>query len=534
MADIRGFSVRVYGPFANSLPPVWQLDGARLLRWNQLSWWPALPQCVSRVSNSQLGHITGMKRTFLMLALWLFAVVVSAADAPRRPNIIVILTDDQGYGDLSCHGNPILKTPNMDRLHAEGVRFTDFHVSPTCAPTRSALLTGRHEFRNGITHTIYERERLRLDAVTLPQVLKRAGYRTGIFGKWHLGDEDEYQPGMRGFDEVFIHGGGGIGQSFPGSCGDAPGNMYTNPVLRHNGTFERTEGYCTDLFFAQAMRWMEQNKSDTPFFTWIATNAPHTPLQVRPEDEARYAGKVDADEAKFFGMIANIDDNIGKLLASLTTWGIERDTLVLFMNDNGGTKGVKVFSAGMRGAKVTPWLGGTRSASFWRWPGTLAPGDRSALTAHVDVFRTLTELAGVSLNEVEQQQAEGRSLVPLLRDAQEPWAERTLVTHVGRWNRGSAPETGKYKDCSVRTPRWHLVSVSKDGTKPVWQLFDLSTDPSETTEVTAANPQVVTQLAAEFESWWTSVRPQLVNEGIAGPAENPYAVDFRIQFGAAK
>jgi arylsulfatase len=475
-----------------------------------------------------------MQRALPVLVLLMLSAWIAAADATRRPNIIVILTDDQGYGDLSCHGNPVLKTPNLDRLHAEAARFTDFHVSPTCSPTRSALLTGRHEFRNGVTHTIYERERLNPDAVTLPQVLKRAGYRTGIFGKWHLGDEDAYQPGKRGFDEVYIHGGGGIGQSYPGSCGDAPKNTYFNPVLRHNGTFVRTDGYCTDLFFAQALRWMEQIKGDTPFFTYIATNAPHTPLQVRPEDEARYAGKVDAETAKFFGMIANIDDNVGKLLTALTTWGIERDTLVIFMNDNGGTKGVKLFNAGMRGAKVTAWLGGTRSSSFWRWPGTLQPGDRTPLTAHVDVFRTLADIGGATLAEVEQKQAEGRSLMPLLRDPKATWDERILVTHVGRWARGSSPETGKYKDCSVRTPRWHLVSVAKDGTKASWQLFDVSADPGEQTDVAASNPQVVEKLSAAFETWWTSVQPQLVNEGVTGPAENPFAAAFRAQFGGDK
>src|SRR4051794_5039142 len=236
---------------------------------------------------------------------WAEAAAVREA---RRPNIIFVLTDDQGYGDLSCHGNPVLRTPNLDRLHDEGVRFSDFHVSPTCSPTRAALLTGRHEFKNGVTHTIHERERLTLKATTVAQVLKSAGYTTGIFGKWHLGDEPERWPDKRGFDEMFIHGGGGIGQSYPGSCGDAPGNTYFNAVLLHNGTFEKTSGYCTDVFFRQALRWIDSVKGKKPFFCYIATNAPHASLQVRPEDEKRYSGKVkNPNVAKFFGMIANID-----------------------------------------------------------------------------------------------------------------------------------------------------------------------------------------------------------------------------------
>ena len=234
-------------------------------------------------------------RTFAWLAA-AFLVCASvgtpgASLAGRRPNIVFILADDQGYGDLACHGHPVLKTPHLDRLHAEGVRFTDFHVSPTCSPTRSALMTGRHEFKNGVTHTILERERLTLEATTLADVLRIAGYHTGIFGKWHLGDEPAYQPDRRGFEEVFIHGGGGIGQTYPGSCGDAPGNTYFDPAILHNGKFERTQGYCTDVFFARALRWIDEVKGAAPFFAYIPCNAPHAPLQVRPEDEARYAGK---------------------------------------------------------------------------------------------------------------------------------------------------------------------------------------------------------------------------------------------------
>ena len=469
----------------------------------------------------------------VLIGAWLFgSVPVEASLAGRRPNIVLILTDDQGYGDLSCHGNPLLRTPNLDRLHDEGIRFTDFHVSPTCSPTRSALLTGRHEFRNGVTHTILERERLTLQAVTLAQVLQSVGYATGIFGKWHLGDETEYQPDRRGFEEVFIHGGGGIGQTYPGSCGDAPGNTYFNPAIWHNGAFVKTQGYCTDIFFAQALTWIDAVQGRRPFFAYIACNAPHAPLQVRPEDEARYAGKItNTNAVKFLGMVANIDDNVGRLLERLNAWQRDRDTLVIFLTDNGADGGILTgFNAGMRGKKGTAYLGGTRAASLWRWPGTLVPGSRSNLTAHLDVFPTLAELAGVPSTPAIRAQVEGRSLVPLLESGSAPWPERTLFTHLGRWAQGADPATAKYRMAAVRTPRWHLVSA--DGTNtPRWQLFDVSGDPGETTDVAAANPDVMRELSLAFEMWWASIQVGLVNETARGPRLNPFKERYWRQFG---
>jgi arylsulfatase len=467
---------------------------------------------------------------FLSLVLFLAAPASLSAAAPlagRRPNIILIITDDQGWADLSCHGNPILKTPNLDRLHREGARFTDFQVSPTCAPTRSALLTGRHEFRNGITHTIEERERLAPDAVTLADTLKAAGYATGIFGKWHLGDQPDYWPAKRGYSESFFHGAGGIGQSYPGSCGDAPGNSYFNPFILHNGTFEKTSGYCTDVFFSTAMKWMESIPPSQPFFAHIATNAPHGPLHVRPEDEARYKDKVPPQAAKFFGMIANIDDNTGRLLQWLADHSLERDTLVLFMNDNGGTAGISTHSGGLRGTKGSPWQGGVRAASFWRWPGAITPADISAPAAHLDVFPTLAAIAGAPLSPAAQKQIEGRSLVPLLENPAAPWPDRTLVTHVGRWPRGKAADS-KFHNCAIRNSRWKIVSTAPK--TPGWQLFDLSTDPGEQSNVATSHPDVVKELAAAYDSWWTSILPALVNENAPVTGENTFKTLFNQQF----
>ena len=481
-----------------------------------------------------------MKRLVLLASLLACAVTIRAAApakpiAGAQPNIIFILTDDQGYGDISAHGNPVLKTPHLDRLRAEGVRFTDFHVSPTCSPTRSALFTGRHEFKNGVTHTVLERERMTLAATTLPQVLQSAGYTTGIFGKWHLGDEAEYRPESRGFDEVYIHGGGGIGQTFPGSCGDAPGNTYFDPALLHNGKFEKTRGYCTDLFYGQATQWIDvQRRAKKPFFAYIPSNTPHGPYIARPEDRALYEGKgLEPATENFFGMIHNIDQNIGRLLAKLDEWGIAQNTLVIFMNDNGGTAGVKVFNADMRGQKGTAWIGGTRANSFWRWPGTLQPADCGVLSAHIDFFPTLAAIAGAKVPAaVAQSQIEGRSLVPVLQNPAAKLPDRYQFTHQGRWPKLGDPNEAKFKVAAVRNTRWAMVSEN-GGRTPNWQLFDLSVDYGQKNNVIAQHPEVVKELGAAFEQWWSECLPLMVNEKAMGPAINPFQEIYYRQFGGS-
>lgn len=473
----------------------------------------------------------------ILSCLTLLAVVPMAYGdslAGKRPNILFVLTDDQGYGDVSAHGNPVLKTPNLDRLHREGVRFTDFHVSPTCSPTRSALMTGRHEFKNGITHTILERERLTLNATTVAQVLKSAGYTTGIFGKWHLGDEPEYQPNRRGFDEVFIHGGGGVGQIYPGSCGDAPGNKYFDPALLHNGTFVKTKGYCADLYYEYATKWIDrQRQSGTPFFAYIPSNTPHGPYIAKPEDRALYSGKdLSPETENFFGMIHNIDQNLGKLLNKLDEWKIANNTLVIFMNDNGGTAGVQVYNAKMRGQKGSAWIGGTHASSFWRWPGVIQPADCKSLTAHIDFLPTLAEIAGAQLSPTVRAQVEGRSLIPLLENPVAKWSDRFLFTHQGRWAKFADPQQSKYKMCSVRSTRWHLVS--EDGAaQPSWQLFDITNDYSETTNVADQYPEVVAAHAAEFDKFWSAALPMMVNEQVVGPKINPFQELYYKQFGGS-
>ncbi len=469
-------------------------------------------------------------RTAYVMAVVTFILAAAAASPAATPNILLVMTDDQGYGDLACHGNPIIQTPHLDEFHKQAVRFADFHVSPTCAPTRSALMTGRHEFKNGVTHTINERERLTLKAFTVAQLLQSAGYTTGIFGKWHLGDEADHQPNRRGFDEVFIHGAGGIGQTYVGSCGDAPGNKYFDPAILHNGKFEKTKGYCTDVFFARATAWIDQQRqSGRPFFAYITPNAPHAPLDCPPDYEAKYTGKVPPNVAKFYGMITNIDDNFGRLMAKLAEWRIERDTLVIFMTDNGSATGSQTFNAGMRGAKGTPYQGGTRVPALWRWPGGFEGGrDQRQFTAHVDIFPTLAEITGAMPPAEFAGQVEGRSLWPLLQKSAADWPDRTLVTHVGRWEKGQAARA-KYAACSIRNSRFSLVNAKRDGEN--WELFDLATDPGEQKNVLAEHPTAVLELREELDKFWEEATPLLVNEDAVGPAQNPFKVLYWQQFG---
>lgn len=453
-----------------------------------------------------------------------------------RPNIILVMTDDQGMGDLSCMGNPILRTPNLDRFHDISTRFTDFHVSPTCAPTRSSIFSGRHEFRNGVTHTIKERERMALSTTTFVQLLNESGYETGIFGKWHLGDEDAYQPYSRGFSEVFIHGAGGIGQAYPGSCADFPPNRvakgkYFDNVILHNDTIVQTEGFCTDVFFQAALGFIKkQHDADTPFFTYITTNAPHGPM-LAPEKYKKRFREMGWDEnlQGRYGMIENIDDNFGILMDKLDQWDLWDDTLVIFMTDNGQAgsrakrngKQEKVFTAGFKTGKGSPYEGGTHVPAFWRWKGKLGEGiDIPALTAHIDLYKTFCALAGVSIPD-DVQQIDGRSLIPLLENPKAQWADRELFVHQGRWEKGADPNGSKFKNCAVRTQRWRFVNNK--------ELYDIAADPYEATDVAADHPQVIAKLRTAYDQWWSDTVPLMVNEDAPYAESQPQQVRYEKQ-----
>lgn len=289
--------------------------------------------------------------------------------APAKPNVIVLLTDDQGYGDLSCHGNPVLKTPHLDRLHAESVRFTDFHVAPMCSPTRGQLMTGMDAMRNGATAVCQGRSMIRPGIKLMPQFFREAGYATGIFGKWHLGDSYPYRPQDRGFDEVLSFRAWGIT-----SLADYWMNNYFDPWLLRHGGYQRQKGYCADIFFAEAMRWIAKCQSEQkPFFLYLPTNTPHVPELVAAHYAAPYTGKYQGTmmPKDFYGMIANLDENVGKLEAFLKQTGLRDNTILIFLSDNGTQNGgaEKIFNAGMRDRKTSVYEGGHRVPLFVRWIG---------------------------------------------------------------------------------------------------------------------------------------------------------------------
>jgi arylsulfatase A-like enzyme len=423
------------------------------------------------------------------VALSTIPATAPAADA-KHPNVVLILTDDQGYGELGCHGNKIIQTPQLDKLHGQSVRFTNFHVDPTCSPTRSALMTGRYSSRTGVWHTVMGRSLLRKDEVTMADVFAASGYRAGIFGKWHLGDNYPYRPQDRGFQEVLTLGGGAIGNT-----PDFWGNNYFDDTLRHNGKLEKYKGYCTDVFFGAALQFIEQNK-DRPFFAYIPCNAPHSPWNVADKYSKPYRDKGVPDaRARFYGMITNIDENVGRLLARLKEVGLEENTIVIFMTDNGTAGGYtektgEGYNAGMRGIKGSEYEGGHRVPCFFRWPGHFESGrDRAPVTAHVDILPTLIDLCG--LQKPDKVVFDGASLRPLLTGKGD-WPTRTLLVHSQRIDH---PE--KWRKCAVMTDRWRLINGK--------ELYDLAADPGQKQDVAGQNAAVAAELRTAYERWWEDI-----------------------------
>ena len=412
------------------------------------------------------------------------------------PNVVFILTDDQGYPELGCHGNSCIQTPHIDALYEESARFDQFHVGPTCAPTRAGIMTGHHANSTGVWHTIGGRSLLRENEWTLPSALKAAGYCSGLFGKWHLGDQAPYRPQDRGFDETVCHGGGGISQSL-----DWWGNDYIDDTYMVNGEPQAFEGYCTDVFFEQGLQFIEAHRNE-PFFCMIAPNAPHEPFNVPNAYRARYQDSDEPDTyQRFMAMVSNIDDNVGHLRKRLHDWGLAENTILIFMSDN-GTAGEawagrdNPYRAGMRGEKGSEYEGGHRVPFFLHWPrgGYHRAMDIEVLTSYVDFMPTLLELCQVSVPA--ERSFHGASLVSLLKGEQDDhWEERVLVTDSQR-----VTSPIKWKQSAVMKSQWRLINGS--------ELFDLSLDPAQQNDVANEQPERVEELSAAYENWWALVSQQ--------------------------
>lgn len=408
-----------------------------------------------------------------------------------KPNVVIVLTDDQGYGDLSCHGNPILKTPEMDRLHAQSIRFTDFHASPMCTPTRSQLMTGRDALDNGAMNVSSGRTMIRRGIPTMANVFADSGYRTGMFGKWHLGDVYPYRPQDRGFQKAIW-----FPSSHIPSAPDYWNNDYFDPYFRsEDGQVRQYKGYCTDVLFDEAMAWMKDRaKAKEPFLAYIPLNAAHSPLWVPAKYREPYRG-LGGGVPAFFGMIANIDENLGRLDRMLAETGLRDNTILIFMTDNGGTAGVKIYNAGMKGKKITLWEGGHRVPCFFRWPaGKLGePRDIRELTQIQDLLPTLVELC--SLKSPPDVRWDGVSLAGLLLGTESKLPERMLVVQFSRMN---APVPAK-GDAAVLWKRWRLLD-GKD-------LYDLTTDPTQDKNVADEHPEIVARMKEHYDRWWADVEP---------------------------
>ena len=420
-------------------------------------------------------------------------------DSRTKPNVVFVLTDDQGYGDLACHGNPVIRTPCLDQMYAESVRLTNYHVGPTCAPTRAGLLTGHYANSTGVWHTIGGRSLLRKNEISMADIFVQNGYKTGIFGKWHLGDNYPYRPQDRGFQEVVTHGGGGVGQT-----PDYWGNNYFDDIYWTGEEYQPFAGYCTDIWFNEALKFIEKYQ-DEPFFCYIPTNAPHSPHLVDPQFSDLYQDITPHQErANYYGMVTNIDKNFGFLRQRLQDLGLAEHTILIFMTDNGSGGGLETdenqfvvsgYNAGMRGQKGSEYDGGHRVPFFIHWPaGELNQGrDVPQLTANIDVLPTLMTLC--HLSDPDHYDFDGQSLTPLLQNETVAWPDRAIVTDSQR-----LVYPLKWRKSAVMTQRWRLINGQA--------LYDIQADPEQRRDLAADQPETVERLRQAYEQWWAKVSQQ--------------------------
>lgn len=468
--------------------------------------------------------MTGLNLFIVSLLTLLLYPGLCAAQTETRPNVILIITDDQGYGDLGVTGNPHVQTPVIDKLAHESIRFNQFYVSPVCAPTRSSLMTGRYSLRTGVRDTYNGGATMAASEFTIAEMLKEAGYTTGNFGKWHLGDNYPSRPNDQGFDESLIHLSGGMGQVGDFTTWFQGDSSYFDPVLWHNGKMEKFDGYCTDIFAEQAILFIEKNRQ-SPFFCYLAFNAPHTPLQV-PEKYYRQYSAIDPssgfendtrpfpdmsekdkeDARKVYAMVSCIDDNLGKLFQKLEELKIADNTLVIFMTDNGPQQ-VR-YLAGMRGRKGSVYRGGVRVPFYLRYPEKYG-GNKEIETAsaHIDILPTLAEICGAQLPT--DRVIDGKSLVPLLNEKTVDWTNRPLFFY---WNR-RYPEL--YNNISVQKENYKLVGQTNyNAAIEDFELFDIKSDPYEQKNLVAEKKEVAQALKDELDRMY---RELITSENIVSP-----------------
>lgn len=463
-----------------------------------------------------------------VMALGIFATWgVQSADAAEQPNIILIVTDDQGYWDTGVSGNTDIETPNMDRLAKDGVQFSRFYCAPVCAPTRAGLMTGRYYLRTGLYNTRFGGDTLGKNEVTVAQLLKTAGYNTGIFGKWHLGKYHGFQPNQRGFDEFLGHYHGHLERY------QFPDQIY------HNGKPVEARGYVTDLFTDAAMDFIEaSHEKKEKFFCYLAYNAPHSPFLLdtshydQPEGDKileKYLKKgLAMRDARIYSLVERIDINLGRLFEKVDRLGLQKDTVVLFMSDNGGVS--KHYKAGINGNKASVYEGGVRSPLFVRWPGHFPSGGMvEAQTSHVDMLPTFCELAGVPLPK--DRKIDGKSLVPLLESGKGE-SHQEYVYHT--WDRYFPNPDKRW---SVSDQRWKLVGLFGSKTEPSaskWKLFDLEKDPGEKKNLLHDEPKQVERLRKEFVRWFNDVTDGVDYHPAPIPVGNPEENPVEIQPSWAK
>ncbi|MDG1027831.1 MAG: arylsulfatase [Flavobacteriaceae bacterium] len=470
----------------------------------------------------------------LPFLLGLFMLSCQEKEIPNPPNVILIITDDQGYGDLGIHNNPIISTPTLDAFARKSIRFNNFHVSPVCAPTRSSLMTGRYSLRTGVRDTYNGGAIMAASEFTLAEMLKKANYTTGIFGKWHLGDNYPSRPSDQGFDESLIHLAGGIGQVGDFTNYFKMGTSYFDPVLWHNNQQKAYTGYCSDIFTDNAIDFIEKNQEE-PFFCYLSFNAPHTPLQVPDKyyqryknidpsegidahlmPEAKLTEKDKVDARKVYAMVSNIDDNLNRLFQKVEALGIEDNTIIIFMTDNGPQQ-VRYVS-GMRGRKSSVYRGGIRVPFFMRYPAKFKDNqEMDQMAAHIDLLPTLSQLCAAPLPQ--DRKIDGRSFLPALQSETLP--ERSFFSY---WTR-KFPEL--YNNVAIQKGEFKLVGKTDfDASLQEFELYNLVEDPFEKNNLLTQNNEKATSLKAEMDQLISELgtSPNLVNPPlikVGTPHENP-------------